>query len=166
MYTTTRMTTMKKRLFLFKYLKALSSGQDKNVLSSVILSRLYGVHAKHTWQCFPLDIHDILQRLVALRWPRYIQCLRQCNAADDWLHQVVNQDDKVLLPMELGTPHPHIRQDLKHQEIQSLLSAQTTSLSRQLPFLFRNHFQLHYQRAWLGIGPHRYSLFRRRNITR
>ena len=75
---------MKKRLFLFRYSQVLPNGQGKNVPSSVILSRLYGAHAKYTWRNFPLGIHDILQRLIALRWPRYIQCQsRQCNAADD-----------------------------------------------------------------------------------
>ena len=75
------MTTGKQ--FLFKLRQILPTDSDTNVLSSVILSRLYGAHAKHIWQYCPLNSHDILQGLVALRWRRCIRSRHQCNEKDD-----------------------------------------------------------------------------------
>ena len=74
---------MMKRLFPFSYHQVLSNDQDKNVLSSVILSRLYGAHATHTWRYFPLDIRDILQKLAVPQSLQYIRFRRQDNEADD-----------------------------------------------------------------------------------
>ena len=76
-------TTTKKTPFPFSFRQALSNGPGTNVLSSVILSRLYGAHATHTWRYFPLDIHDILQKLVVPQWLQCIQFRRRRNEADD-----------------------------------------------------------------------------------
>ena len=74
---------MMKRVFLFNFRQDLSNGPSTKVLSSVILSRLYGAHATHTWRYFPLGIRDILQKLTALQWLQCIQLRRRRNEADD-----------------------------------------------------------------------------------
>ena len=75
---------MKKKLFLSNFRQTLSNGLDKNVPSSVILSRLYGAHASRTSQCFLLDNLGTLLGSAVLRLRQYIRLLPdRCNAADD-----------------------------------------------------------------------------------
>lgn len=88
------------------------------MLSSVILSRLYGAHATHTWRYFPLDIRDILQKSAVPQWLQCIQFRRPGNETDDLLDQALSRDVKVWLPMELGKHHLYNR---------CLLPAQTTT---------------------------------------
>ena len=73
---------MKKRLFLFNFRQTRSNGSNKNVPSSVILSRLYGAHARHTWQCSLSSNLGTLLALTALQLRRCIRLIRRCNAAD------------------------------------------------------------------------------------
>jgi len=77
------MMMTKKRRFPSKFHQALANGPGTSVLSSVILSRLYGAHATHTWRYFPLDIRDILQKLAGPQWLQCIQLRRRRNEADD-----------------------------------------------------------------------------------
>ena len=74
---------MTKRLFLFNFRQTLSDGLNKNVPSSVILSRLYGAHANCISQCSPSGNLGTLLASVALRLRRCIQLIRWCNVADD-----------------------------------------------------------------------------------
>ena len=76
-------TTTKKTPFPSRFRQALANGPGTSVLSSVILSRLYGAHATHTWRYFPLNIRDILPGLVVPQWLQCIQFRRRRNEADD-----------------------------------------------------------------------------------
>jgi hypothetical protein len=73
----------RKKLFLFNFRQTLLDGLNKNVPSSVILSRLYGAHARRTWQYFPSGNLGTLLVSAALQLRQYIRLIRRCNAADD-----------------------------------------------------------------------------------
>jgi hypothetical protein len=74
---------MRKKLFLFNFRQTLSDGLNKNVPSSVILSRLYGAHAKYIWRNSLLDNLGTLLGSVALQLRRCIRLIRPCSEADD-----------------------------------------------------------------------------------